>query len=134
MRTNDFPCGILLVERDAFSGHAFGEAVKAAAGLHVHVCQSGWQALALAPCLMPDLILLDANMPGLDGPATLRMLRRLPLLAHTAAIFMVGPGVTPVPAWNAMHSVLGTITRPADPLMLLAHVRQLWEGKPVRAG
>jgi DNA-binding response OmpR family regulator len=37
---------------------------------------SGRRALALAPVVRPDLVLLDIMMPDLDGIATLRELRR----------------------------------------------------------
>lgn len=59
-------------------------------GATVLVAISGEQALELAERITPDLILLDAVMPSLDGFETCRRLKRLPAIAGTPIIFMTG--------------------------------------------
>ena len=49
-----------------------------AAGFSVRQAASGETALEACRQRMPDLILMDARMPGLDGYATVRRLRQLP--------------------------------------------------------
>ncbi len=129
MTNNKVPRTIMLIGSDVHLQRSFGAASGSIENLAVHASRSGWEALAMAPRLLPDLILIDANMLGLDGPATLIMLRRLPALQRIAAIFMTGPGEKAAPACYAMRDVLGIIVRPADPHMLLARVRELWEGR-----
>ena len=56
--------------------------------LAVHTAESGEQALTLARALLPDLVLLDVMMPGLDGPGTLNRMRGDPIIAPIPVIFM----------------------------------------------
>ena len=44
----------------------------------------------LAKEKQPDLILLDATMPGLDGPASLELLRSDPATAQLPVAFLTG--------------------------------------------
>lgn len=57
-------------------------------GFTVCLCSSGYEALEKAQEFLPDLILLDVMMPGMDGPETLKQLHLLPELALTPAVFM----------------------------------------------
>jgi len=58
------------------------------AGYTVLVAPSGRAALDVVTRATPDIILLDALMPGLDGFETCRRLKRLPALAAVPVIFM----------------------------------------------
>lgn len=60
-----------------------------AAGHTVLVATDGTAALELIERIVPDLILLDAVMPGLDGFATCRAIKQGPA-AHAPVIFMTG--------------------------------------------
>ena len=60
------------------------------AGYQVLVARSGQAALDTLDLVVPDAVLLDAVMPGLDGFETCRRLKRDPALAHVSVIFMTG--------------------------------------------
>tara|TARA_R110002072_G_scaffold112331_4_gene241373 strand:+ start:25190 stop:26107 length:918 start_codon:yes stop_codon:yes gene_type:complete len=60
------------------------------AGLKVLVALEGEQALMIAANIVPDVILLDAIMPNMDGFETCRRLKENPDLAHIPVIFMTG--------------------------------------------
>jgi PleD family two-component response regulator len=78
---------LLVVEDDAdnsnllrmyFSGH----------GYSVSVTASGEDALAQARKQNPDLVLLDINLPGLDGFEVCKQLRESPRTSHIPIIFL----------------------------------------------
>jgi len=60
------------------------------AGVTVLVARSGEMALSIAAKITPDVVLMDAMMPGLDGFETCRRLKALQKLAHVPVIFMTG--------------------------------------------
>jgi DNA-binding NarL/FixJ family response regulator len=60
------------------------------AGYTVLLAQSGAAALLSAERATPDLVLLDAVMPGLDGFETCRRMKRLPGLRGVPVVFMTG--------------------------------------------
>lgn len=59
-------------------------------GAQVLVATDGERALKAVALIVPDIVLLDAVMPQMDGFETCRRLKRLPELAHVPIIFMTG--------------------------------------------
>lgn len=60
------------------------------ADLTVLIASSGAQALDVLQHVKPDLILMDAVMPGIDGFETTTLIKRDPALAPIPVIFMTG--------------------------------------------
>ncbi|QXX76592.1 response regulator transcription factor [Methylovirgula sp. HY1] len=60
------------------------------AGIMVLVALDGDSALTIVERVTPDIILLDAVMPGADGFETCRKLKQIPNVAHIPVIFMTG--------------------------------------------
>jgi DNA-binding response OmpR family regulator len=60
------------------------------ANLTVLVATDGAGAIRLLSHVTPDLILMDAVMPQMDGFATCRAIKADPALAHLPVIFMTG--------------------------------------------
>lgn len=58
------------------------------AGAEVHECADGQRALVLSRQLRPDLLISDIVMPGLDGFALCRAVRRDPSLRHMPVILL----------------------------------------------
>ena len=64
---------------------------SAVAGLaQVIFATDGPAALALAAARQPDVILLDIEMPGMDGYTVCKALKASPRTAHSAVIFVTG--------------------------------------------
>jgi PAS domain S-box-containing protein len=94
--------------------------------ISVETCDSGEAALALLPRAMPEFILLDVMMPGLDGPTTLARIRANPLLADIPVAFMTAKAMPKeVEHYKAMGAV-GVIPKPFDPMKLAMQVAELW--------
>lgn len=87
-------------------------------GLMIEVAADGEQALARFQARPPDLILMDINMPRLDGYATARQIRaldpRVPIIALTAKAFQDDVERTRAAGMNA-H-----LSKPIDVGQLLA--------------
>lgn len=73
---------------------------------------SGEEALALAPETLPDLVLLDLNMPGIDGLATLR--RLLAMQPNLDIIMMTAFGSIPSAVEAMRHGAFDYLTKPFD--------------------
>lgn len=80
------PRRILLVDDNLTAlKHA---ALQLSGTYEVIMAKSGGQALAIAAEKIPDLILLDIEMPGMDGFATLAALRQNAALSSIPVIFL----------------------------------------------
>jgi signal transduction histidine kinase len=76
---------ILYVEDDAPSRMLVSQVLQVA-GYEVLEAQDGMTGIRLAQESQPDLILMDINMPGLDGYAAATKIKGMPGLSHTPII------------------------------------------------
>jgi DNA-binding response OmpR family regulator len=76
------------------------------AGMTVMVAMDGAAAMRIVDQITPDIILLDAVMPGMDGFETCRRLKRDAGLSNVPVIFMTGLAETEhiVAAWRPAAS------------------------------
>lgn len=89
------------------------------------IADSGQKALELAQSEMPDLILLDMMMPGMDGRQTLSKLKDSIELAKIPVIFMTAKVQSHEVEEYLKLGVAGLITKPFDPLTLADEIRQI---------
>jgi len=101
-------------------------ALETVGGFKLKVCGSGAEALDSANAFRPDLILLDVMMPGMDGPATLRALRKLPGMAAVPVIFMTAKTQHQEIENYLNQGALAVITKPFDPMQLAQEIRGIW--------
>ena len=80
---------VLLVDDDEVSLMLTAAALRER-GFDVDDVSSGERALAALEATAPDVILLDALMPGMDGFETCRALRALPGSAHIPVLMLTG--------------------------------------------
>ncbi len=83
---------------------------------------SGEAALALAEELAPDLILLDANLPGMTGFDVCEMLKSNPDLAHVPVLFVTSHDAPALEADAVKLGAAGYITKPLVEAQLRASV------------
>ena len=93
------------------------------AGMTVLVALEGLQAVSIARKMQPDIILLDAMMPNLDGFATCRILKREPELSNTPVIFMTGLSDTEHVIKGFDAGGVDYVTKPVKPQELIARMR-----------
>lgn len=102
-------------------------ALEMVGGFSVEICSSGEQALSAAVDFMPDMILLDVMMPGMDGPSTFKRLREIPALAKIPVTFMTAKIQPLEVAYYKSLGARGVIAKPFDPMTLANQVRTIWE-------
>lgn len=93
------------------------------AGFTVLIATDGASALELVEQITPDLVLMDAVMPGLNGFETCRRLKRERLLANLPVIFMTGLSETEHVLEGLAAGGVDYVTKPIVVDELLARIR-----------
>ncbi len=78
----------ILIVDDEISGLHTLESILDGQGYQIVMAQSGPEALEKTRALLPDVILLDVMMPGMDGFEVCRSIRNDPLLAEIPIIML----------------------------------------------
>ena len=93
------------------------------AGFTVLIATDGDSALALVEQITPDVVLMDAVMPGMDGFETCRRLKGEKLLSHLPVIFMTGLSETEHVVQGLAAGGVDYVTKPIVIDELLARIR-----------
>jgi CheY-like chemotaxis protein len=120
MRLND---NVIVIADDDTEMCTVLAATFEAKGYTVHACGDGLRALSLCREVRPAVVLLDLDMPKLDGYEVARRLRADVDLADLRIVAVTGQSdaQTSARAWEAgFHDFLG---KPAPISMLLAMIR-----------
>lgn len=94
-------------------------------GWQTVLASSGTEAVTKAASELPDLILLDVQMPGLDGPTTFGQLRAQAATSAMPIIFMTAKVQKQEVARYLELGALGVIGKPFDPLTLPEEIKRL---------
>jgi len=89
----------------------------------LHFATDGISGLTLAQSLRPDLILLDVEMPGIDGYETCRQLKAEPDLFNIPVVFLTALTATADKVRGLELGAVDYVTKPFSPAELLARVR-----------
>ena len=118
------PRGRLLLVDDQPFFLAMGQNILRAKGYEVHTASSGAAALEAVRAARPDAIVLDVEMPGMDGIETCRRLKANPATAEIPVVILTA---TPEPKLNqrafqagAEATVLKSVS--ADRLLNMVHL------------
>ena len=93
------------------------------AGMTVMVALDGASAMRIVEQITPDIVLLDAVMPGLDGFETCRRLKRDAGLDHVPIIFMTGLAETEHIVRGLEAGGVDYVTKPIAVEEMLARIR-----------
>lgn len=93
------------------------------AGFTVLIATDGASALELVEQITPDLVLMDAVMPGLNGFETCRRLKREKMLSSLPVIFMTGLSETEHVIEGLAAGGVDYVTKPIVVDELLARIR-----------
>jgi DNA-binding response OmpR family regulator len=117
------PSNIVLVVDDSPATLGMLNEALEKAGYTVLIAQSGAAALTLVARVTPDIVLMDALMPGLDGFETCRRMKRNPMLHSVPIVFMTGLTETE----HVLHGLdaggVDYVSKPVTPDEVIARIR-----------
>jgi two-component system alkaline phosphatase synthesis response regulator PhoP len=120
---------VLIVDDD----HRLRQIVCTTIGTEFQIVEAsnGPQALTLARSDDPDLILLDVNMPGVDGFRVCRILKNDPLTSQIPIVMLTGRGRRKDIQMGRDMGANDYIVKPFSPLGLLNKVYEIFK-EPVQ--
>lgn len=123
MSADQKPRDIVLVVDDSPETLSFLTDALDEAGVTVLVALDGPSALSLVERVTPDIVLMDAVMPGMDGFETCRRIKQDNRVAHVPVIFMTGLSETEHIVAGFRAGGVDYVTKPivADQLLARMH-------------
>ena len=116
---------VLLVDDDD-DIRSIGElALVEVGGMTTVLASSGPLALEVAARELPDVVLLDVMMPGMDGLATFRRLREQPATAAIPVVFVTAKVQRHEVQRYLELGAIGVIGKPFDPMTLPDELRAI---------
>jgi CheY-like chemotaxis protein len=133
---SDTPPLILLADDNEISVETYSDYLQAK-GFQVAVAHHGEEAIRMAEMLYPDLILMDIQMPGVDGLEATRRIRRHPD-QHIATIPVIALTALAMPGDRELCLGAGANEYLSKPVSLAVLIRaietQLARAIPVDTG
>ena len=96
-------------------------------GYEVSTATNGEEALQVAAAFMPDIIVLDVMMPGMDGYEVARHIRANPSWDHIRIIFLTAKGATADRMQGYTSGGEVYITKPFDNDYLITTINEVHE-------
>ncbi|MFZ2853631.1 MAG: response regulator [Rhodocyclaceae bacterium] len=115
---------ILIVDDSATERHWLVELLSSN-GYQVSTAESGEEGIARARAEMPDLILMDVVMPGLNGYQATRTLTRDAATKDIPIIVCTSKGQETDRIWGLRQGALDYLVKPVDGAALLARIAAL---------
>ncbi len=112
---------VLVVDDDEASAELLGSLLTP--HYDVLYARDGFESLHVASEALPDLILLDIQMPKMDGYVACRLLRSDPLTRNTPVIFVSALDSPEDIAKGLDLGAIDYVTKPVSPPILLARIR-----------
>ena len=121
----------ILTVDDAKTVRLLVQQALAAYDCEVSEAANGFNALFLMERALPDLILLDVNMPVMGGLEMLTMMRSNPVLKAIPVIMLTSPADHAVLDELTALGVSGTLPKPFHAPTLLEKIRAVLDLQPV---
>ncbi len=115
----------ILVVDDAQVDRSHLEKTLSEAGYGVSMASNGVQGIEIAKRLLPDVILMDVNMPEMDGFAAARALRNDDATKNIPVVFVTAKDQKADKAWGQMLGAKGFITKPYTKEQILSQLSVL---------
>lgn len=97
----------------------------AESGCAIETATSGEEALGIAASRTIDLLLIDYQMPGMNGFETVHELKKNEQYANLPVIILTGRGESEIRTEAAASGVSRFLNKPFSPTELLKHIQRL---------
>jgi len=114
---------VVMVVDDAIDSIRMISDALEGAGMTVLVALEGNQALTISQNITPDIVLMDAIMPNMDGFETCRQLKQNPEFLDTPIIFMTGLSDTEHVVMGLNSGGVDYVTKPINTTEVLARMQ-----------
>ncbi|MDQ9169290.1 response regulator [Oxalobacteraceae bacterium R-40] len=115
---------ILIADDSATIRHFLIETL-AKAGYEVSTVQTGEDAVRVSEEELPDLVIMDIVMPGMNGYQATRAINRNEATKHIPVLILTSKDMETDRIWAMRQGAKEFITKPIDPNTLIEKVRAL---------
>jgi twitching motility two-component system response regulator PilH len=115
---------VMVVDDSATERHVLGD-ILGKKGFLVIYAESGEQAVANSKTELPDLILMDVVMPGLNGFQATKAITQDPATSHIPVIICTTKGQETDKIWGMRQGAKDYITKPIGADELLSKIAAL---------
>ena len=116
---------ILVIEDSPTQAQRVSTMIKMLCGLNVTLATDGVEALRLVEVKRPDVIVLDVNLPGMDGYQLCKRLKRDPHTASIPIIMLTTADTCRAATYGLEAGADDFFTKPFSPKHLIGRVKEL---------
>ena len=113
---------ILIIDDEDDIREVAALSLESVAGWQVSTASSGAEGMRLAAAEIPDAILMDVMMPGVDGPTTFAKMQQTPAIAHIPVLLLTAKVQGVDQRRFAGLGLAGILFKPFDPLTLAEQI------------
>lgn len=117
---------ILYVEDDENIAEIVMMTLQELGEFEVRHCASGIDALKELPKFLPQLVLMDMMMPGMDGLKVLKCMEKIEKAKNTPVIFMTAKMQTEEQKLYLDAGAIGVIPKPFEVEKLCDIINEMW--------
>jgi twitching motility two-component system response regulator PilH len=119
------PIKKILVVDDSVSARQYLTVVLATGGYSVVTAVSGEEAIVKVKSEMPDLVLMDVVMPGINGFQATRAITKDETTKHIPVLILTSKDMETDRIWGLRQGAAGFISKPVNSDALLAQISAL---------
>lgn len=122
------PIKKILIVDDSSTARHFLLDVLSKGGYEVLVSESGEDAIVKAKSEMPDLVLMDVVMPGMNGFQATRAITKDDATKHIPVLILTSKDMETDRIWGMRQGATAFLSKPIEPEALLAKISALSAG------
>jgi twitching motility two-component system response regulator PilH len=115
----------ILIVDDSLTARHFLVDVLTKAGYQVVIAENGDEAILKAKSEMPDLVLMDVIMPGINGYQATRTITKDEATKHIPVLMVTSKDMETDRIWGMRQGATAFLSKPIEPAALLAKISEL---------